>query len=66
MGGETLFWVFIVVFSLLMLGGFFFLERPPKSRGLPTKLSVHTDPADPRGRHRPADKVDPADTDSRL
>lgn len=66
MGGEALFWIFIVVFSLLMLVGFFLMDRPPKSRGIPTKLSVHTDPRDPRGRHAPADRVDLAENDSRL
>lgn len=66
MGGEALFWIFIVVFSLLMVVGFIVLDRPPRSRGIPTKLSVHTDPKEPRGRHRPADKVDLSETDSRL
>lgn len=66
MGGEALFWIFIVIFTLLMIGGFFLLDRPRSSRGIPTKLSVHTDPTDPRGRHRPAERVDPTQTDSRL
>lgn len=66
MGGEALFWIFIVVFTLLMVAGFFFLDRPRPSRGIPTKVSVHTDATDPRGRHSPADKVDPSETDNRL
>lgn len=66
MGGEALFWIFIVVFTLLMVAGFFLLDRPRPSRGIPTKLSGHADSTDPRGRHSPADKVDPSDTDSRL
>lgn len=66
MGGEALFWIFIVVFCLLMVAGFFLLDRPPKSRGIPTKLSVHTDPKEPRGRYRPAERVDLNETDSRL
>lgn len=66
MDGETLFWIFIVVFTLLMVGAFFLLDRPRRSKGIPTTLSVHTDPADPRGRHRPAERVDPAETDNRL
>jgi len=66
MSGEALFWIFIVVFTLLMVGAFFLLDRPRSSRGIPTKLSVHTDADDPRGRHAPAERVDPSETDSRL
>ncbi|SMC38894.1 hypothetical protein [Janibacter indicus] len=66
MGGEALFWIFIVVFSLLMIAGFFLLERPRRSREVPTRLSVHTDPKDPRGRHQPAERVDPTETTNRL
>lgn len=66
MGGEALFWIFIVVFTLLMVAGFFLLDRPRRSRGVPTKLPVNTDLSDPRGRHSLADRVDPSDTDSRL
>jgi hypothetical protein len=66
MGGEAVFWIFIVVFSLVMLGAFFLLDRPPRKRSIPTKLSVHTDPREPRGRHDPAPRVDVRETDSRL
>lgn len=66
MSGEAMFWIFIVVFCLLMLVGFVLLDRPTKGRGIPTKLSVDTDPKEPRGRHLPADRVDPRETDSRL
>ncbi|WP_435200624.1 hypothetical protein [Janibacter sp. GS2] len=66
MSGEAVFWIFIVVFTVVMFGAFFFLDRPKPSRNIPTKLSVHTDSSDPRGRHRPAERVDPAETDSRL
>jgi hypothetical protein len=66
MGGEALFWIFIVVFSLLMLVGFYLVDRPRRRRDVPTRLSVRTDPADPRGRHQPAERVDITDTDSRL
>lgn len=66
MTGEALFWIFIIVFSLLMLVGFVLLDRPAKRRAIPTKLSVHTDPKEPRGRHRPADRVDLTETDNRL
>lgn len=66
MSGEALFWIFIVVFSLLMLVGFFLVDRPPKSRGIPSTMAVRGDPKEPRGRHEPAEQVRPSDTDSRL
>ena len=38
MGGEALFWIFIVVFSLLMLVGFYLVDRPRRRRDVPTRL----------------------------
>lgn len=66
MGEEALFWVFIVVFSLLMLLGFFVLDRPRKGRGVTPRLGVYTHVDDPRGRHAPAERIAPQDTDDRL
>lgn len=66
MSGEALFWIFIIVFSLLMLVGFFLLDRPRRPRQVPTRRSVPTDPSDPRGRHQPAERIDITQTDSRL
>lgn len=66
MSGEAWFWIFTAVFTVVMIVGFVLVDRPRKSRQVPTRLSVNTDPADPRGRHQPADRVDPSDTDNRL
>ena len=66
MGGEALFWIFIVVFSLLMLVGFFLVDRPRRSTRVATRHAVRTDTQDPRGRHLPADRVDPTETTNRL
>ena len=66
MDGEALFWIFIVVFSLLMIAGFFIVDRPRRSRGIRSTHAVQRDPKEPRGRHLPADRVDPTQTDSRL
>lgn len=66
MGGEAVFWVFIVIFSLLMVIGFVLLDRPRRSRAVQTHLGVPADPKEPRGRHLPADRVDPTQSDNRL
>lgn len=66
MSGEALFWVFIVVFSVLMLVGFFLVDRPRKGKGVSPRLGVYTHVDDPRGRHAPAERVDPHETDDRL
>ncbi|MDN5716205.1 MAG: resistance to Congo red protein [Janibacter sp.] len=66
MGGEALFWIFIVIFSLLMVVGFLLVDRPRKSRGIQTHRAVRSDPKEPRGRHLPADPVDRTQTDNRL
>lgn len=66
MGGEALFWIFIVVFSILMLLGFFLLDRPRKGRGVHPRLPARTDVDDPRGRHEKADRVDPRESTDRL
>lgn len=66
MGGEALFWIFIVIFCVLMVVGFLVVDRPRKSRSIQTHRAVHSDPKEPRGRHLPADRVDPTQTDNRL
>lgn len=66
MDGELAFWAFIVVFSLLMLAGFFLLDRPRKSGAVRTRRQPAVDAAarqDPRGRHPLADRADPRSGD---
>ncbi|KRE39468.1 hypothetical protein ASG73_03890 [Janibacter sp. Soil728] len=66
MSGEALFWIFIIIFSVLMVIGFLLLDRPRKSPGIQTHLGVRGDPKEPRGRHLPVERADPTQTDSRL
>lgn len=66
MGGEALFWIGIVVFAILMLAGFWWMDRPPKATRNTTRLGVPSAANDPRGRHDRAERVDPKDTTDRL
>lgn len=66
MAGEAVFWIGIVVFSVLMLAGFFWMDRPRKGSGVSSRRHVASRADDPRGRWSPAERVDPQDTDDRL
>lgn len=66
MSGEALFWIGIVVFTVVMLIAFVVMDRPRKGRGVSTRHPAPIDTSDPRGRHDLAERVDPRESGDRL